>query len=87
MTQKSPQTIIQNAIAKADSSYFFEDYTKQAKAVLGALKAAGYTLVSTEHDEEVWKKVADQMRTGRLQPHVHTKDVVDTFFRVIAAQK
>lgn len=86
MTQKSPQTIIQDAIAKADSSYFFEDYTKQAKAVLAALKAAGYAVVPTEHDEEIWKKVADQMRTGRLQPHVHTKDVVDTFFRVIASK-
>lgn len=84
---KSPQTIIQDAIAKADSSYFFEDYTKQAKAVLAALQAAGYKVVKTEHDEDVWKKVADQMRTGRLQPHAHTKDVVETFFRVLQQQK
>lgn len=83
---KSPQTIIQDAIAKADSSYFFEDYTKQAKAVIAALEREGYKLVPKDCDEEVWKKVADQMRTGRLQPHVHTKDVVDTFFRVVSAK-
>ncbi len=87
MSKKSPQIVIQDAIAKADSSYFFEDYTKQAKAVLSALQAAGYKIIQGDHDEEVWKKVADQMRTGRLQPHVHTKDVVDTFFRVIAQPK
>lgn len=84
---KSPQVIIQDAIAKADSSYFFEDYTKQAKAVLAALQSNGFKVVKTEHDEEVWKKVADQMRTGRLQPHAHTKDVVETFLRVVAQQK
>ena len=81
---KSPLVIIQDAIAKSDSSYFFEDYTKQAKAVLAALNAAGYRLVPGENSEEIWKKVADQMRTGRLQPHVHTKDVVETYFRLIA---
>jgi len=77
-------TVIQDAIAKADSSYFFEDYTKQAKAVIAALEREGYKLVPKDCPEDVWKKVADQMRTGRLQPHVHTKDVVDTFFRVVA---
>ena len=82
--KKSPVVIIQDAIAKADSSYFFEDYTKQAKAVLAALSAAGYRVVPGENSEEIWKKVADQMRTGRLQPHVHTKDVVETYFRLIA---
>lgn len=84
---KSPLTIVQDAIAKADSSYFFEDYTKQAKAVLAALQSEGFKVVKTEHDEDVWKKVADQMRTGRLQPHAHTKDVVETFFRVLQLQK
>lgn len=84
---KSPQVIIQNAIAKADSSYFFEDYTKQAKAVIAALEREGFKLVPKESDEEVWKKVADQMRTGRLLPHVHTKDVVETFFRVVQQTK
>jgi len=41
MSKPSPtaaalQTIIENAISAADSSYFFEDYTKQARAVLAA---------------------------------------------------
>ena len=81
---KSPLIVIQDAISKADSSYFFEDYTKQAKAVIAALEREGYKLVPKDCSEDVWKKVADQMRTGRLQPHVHTKDVVETFFRVVS---
>lgn len=79
-------TVIQDAIAKADSSYFFEDYTKQAKAVIAALEREGYKLVPKESPEEVWKKVADNMRTGRLQPQAHTKDVVETFFRVVGSK-
>ena len=87
MSQKSPQTIIENAIAKADSSYFFEDYTKQARAVQAALEKAGYAIMPREFDEAVWKQVADQMRTGRLKPEEHVKDVYQTVLRVAAQQK
>ncbi|PZP87193.1 MAG: hypothetical protein DI582_00015 [Azospirillum brasilense] len=86
MTTKSPQTIIENAIAKADSSYFFEDYTKQARAVQAALEKAGFAIMPREFADEVWKQVADQMRTGRLKPEEHVKDVYQTVLRVAASQ-
>jgi molecular chaperone HscB len=38
--------MIENAISKADSSYFFEDYTKQAKAVLRALESHGFAVAA-----------------------------------------
>lgn len=86
MSKPSIQTVIENAIAKADTSYFFENYTKQAQAVIGALQKAGYLILPNEFPDDVWKKVADQMRTGRLRPDEHVKDVYQTVQRV-AAQK
>ncbi len=87
MSKPGPQTIIENAIAKADNSYFFENYTKQAQAVLAALQKAGYTVLPNDFSDDVWKKVADGMRTGRLKPEEHVKDVYQTVQRVITAQK
>jgi hypothetical protein len=84
---KSPQAIIEAAIAKADSSYFFENYTKQAQAVMAALEKAGFKIVPGEFSDEVWKQVADQMKTGRLRPDEHVKDVYQTALRIIAQQK
>ena len=81
---KSVQTIIENAIAKADSSYFFENYTKQAQAVIAALERDGYTILKREFSDEIWKQVADTMKTGRLKPEEHVKDVYQTVLRVIA---
>lgn len=67
--------IIAKAIKKADSSYFFEDYDKQAKAVLKALEAEGYAVTRREADMELFKKVADEMATGRMKPEEHVQDV------------
>jgi hypothetical protein len=83
MSKPKLQTVIQNAISKADSSYFFEDYTKQAQAVLKALEAAGYTIIAKEMPDDVWKKIADEMRTGRVKPEEHVKDVFYTALRVL----
>jgi hypothetical protein len=75
-TRAKLQSTIENAIAKADSSYFFEDYTKQAKAVIVALESAGFVILNKELPEELWKQISDQMRTGRVKPEEHVKDVV-----------
>lgn len=74
-TKAKLQSTIENAIAKADSSYFFEDYSKQAKAVLAALDAAGFAIIGKEFPDDVWKKISDEMKTGRLTPVEHVKDV------------
>ncbi len=83
MSKAKLQTVIQNAISKADSSYFFEDYTKQAQAVLKALEAAGYSVIAKELPEDLWKQIADEMRTGRVKPEEHVKDVFHTALRIL----
>jgi len=87
MSKKAPLKVIEDAIAKADTSYFFENYTKQAQAVLAALKSAGYAITATDYPEDVWKQVADQMKTGRVKPEQHVKNVVETFFRIAGESK
>jgi hypothetical protein len=77
-------TTIENAISKADSSYFFEDYTKQAKAVITAMEAAGFVFIAKDLPEEMWKQIADAMKTGRVSPTEHVKDVVQVALRLCA---
>lgn len=85
MTTKAKlQSTIENAISKADSSYFFEDYTKQAKAVMAAMDAAGFAVVAKTAPEDVWEKVANEMRTGRVKPEQHVKDVFSVVLRLTA---
>ncbi|MFZ4540958.1 MAG: hypothetical protein ACOYNL_03985 [Rickettsiales bacterium] len=85
MTSKAKlQSIVENAIQKADSSYFFEDYTKQGQAVLKAIEAAGLAIVPKELPEETWKQVASEMKTGRVKPEEHVKDVYQVTLRIAA---
>jgi hypothetical protein len=83
MSKAKLQTVIENAIAKADSSYFFENYTTQAQAVIAAVEKAGFAFVPTEIAADTWQKAADQMKTGRLKPEEHVKDVYETVLRVM----
>lgn len=69
------------AIQAADISYFNENYTKQADAVLKAIANEGYVLLPKELAPDLWKQVADGMRTGRLKPEDHVKDVFETVIR------
>jgi hypothetical protein len=85
MTTKAKlQSTIENAISKADSSYFFEDYTKQARAVIAALDAAGFAVIAKTAPDDVWEKVANEMRTGRVKPEEHVKDVFNVALRLTA---
>jgi hypothetical protein len=86
MSKAKPQTIIENAIQKADSSYFFEDYTKQARAVIAALEAAGFAIMPKDFSEEIWKQVADAMKTGRVKPEEHVKDVYQVALRIAGSR-
>ncbi len=82
MSQPSITSLIAAAIQKADSSYFNEDYTKQAKAVLAALEKAGYTVMRKDLPDDTWQKAADRMKTGRLRPDEHVKNVFETVLKV-----
>lgn len=82
MSRAKLQSTIADAISRADSSYFNEDYSKQAAAVLVAIEKAGYSLLPKELPESVWAQVAKEMRTGRVRPEEHVKDVVLTALRL-----
>lgn len=56
------------AIQKADSSYFFEDYSKQAQAVLRVLEQNGYTIVPKTPTEEMIKAGSDAILPGKVKP-------------------
>lgn len=59
---------IAKAIKKADSSYFFEDYDKQAKAVVAALQKAGYAIVLKTPSETMIAAGSDAITKGRVRP-------------------
>jgi hypothetical protein len=83
MSKAKVQTVIENAISKADSSYFFENYTDQAVAVLKALEKAGFEIIPKELPTELWTRVANEMKTGRLKPDEHVKDVFEVALRIM----
>ncbi len=70
------------AIRKADSSYFNEDYTKQANAALAALEKAGYVAVQKDFPRDIWQKAADAMKTGQMKPDEHVKNVYETILKL-----
>jgi hypothetical protein len=67
--------LIARAIKQADSSYFFEDYDKQAANVLKRLADEGWAITRREADMTIFKAVADSMATGRMKPEEHVKDI------------
>ena len=72
------QQNIAKAIKKADRSYFFEDYTKQARAVLKTLEQSGYTIVPLDPPKDLLRKVADTISTGSMKPEDHVRNVFRT---------
>jgi len=80
------KTDIASAIKKADSSYFFENYSKQANAVLKKLEAE-HMILPKDPGKEFYKKVADVMKTGKMTPEAHIKDVYETILKVMAEKK
>ncbi len=86
MSKAKIQSVIETAISKADASYFFENYTKQAHAVLKALDSAGFTILPKDLPDATWTQVAAEMRTGRVKPEEHVKDVYQTVMRVAGAK-
>lgn len=73
----SVQREIASAIQQADTSYFFEDYSKQALAVLRVLERNGYAIVPKDPTEEMIKAGSDAILPGKVKPdalvrHVYT---------------
>lgn len=77
--------IIARAIKKADKTYFFENYDKQAVKVMKALEEQGYAITKREADMDIFKQVADEMKTGRMKPEEHIKDVYQRVLQKLKA--
>jgi len=63
------KSLIAKAIKDADSSYFWEDYSKQAAAVIRSIKAAGYVLVPEDPSLKMIQSGVNAVMIGRTQPH------------------
>lgn len=63
------KSLIAKAIKDADSSYFWEDYSKQAAAVIRSVHAAGYVLVPEDPSLKMIQSGVNAVMIGRTQPH------------------
>lgn len=75
---------IAKAIKRADRSYFFENYDKQARCVVEALEKEGFIILPKEPDKTVLKQAADRMPTGRMKPEEHVRNVYQTLSALMA---
>lgn len=71
-----------DAIRAADNTYFNENYTRQAQAALAAIQKAGYTVIPTDYPDDIWQKAAEAMKTGKMPPDVHVKNVYETILKL-----
>ena len=76
---RSLRNIVAKSIKEADNSYFFEDYTTQAHAVLKAIKGAGYRIVPQTMEKSEFKTIADNMKLGKMPPEQHVENLYNTF--------
>lgn len=79
MAKQDLRETIALAIKEVDTSWFNEDYTKQAEAVLRALHRKGLRICPVEPPEEMVKHVEDNMPFGRLKP----ADLIREMYRLI----
>lgn len=62
------EDLIARAIRDADKSFFNEDYSKQAKAVVTALQQAGYIVAPIKPPPLLVEWAKDNIPFGRLRP-------------------
>lgn len=75
MATSEVRQLIATAIKKADKTYFFENYSKQARAVLKALAKEGYVIAPIEPDETMIERGVDQVLSGSVKPQTHVRRV------------
>lgn len=66
---------IAKAIREADSSYFFEDYSKQADAVLAFLRKEKLLVVPIQPTEEMVESGKDAIQKGSYRPNDLVTDI------------
>jgi ABC-type hemin transport system substrate-binding protein len=87
MASKSLHTLIAEAIQQADKSYFFEDYSVQASAVLDVLKQQGIALMPTEPSEEMIQAGINAIGSGKVRPADHVRYIYIDMIKEGAKQK
>jgi hypothetical protein len=83
----SLHALIADTIAAADHSYFFEDYSKQATAVLRAIKDQGFALVPTEPSEEMIEAGIQAIASGKVRPADHVRYIYTDMLRKVTKGK
>lgn len=74
---------IATAIKRADSSYFFEDYNKQAAAVLKMLQHEGWKIVPHTPTEDMIEAGVQAIGTGKIKPEDHVRYVYSDMIKKI----
>lgn len=75
------EDLVAKAIKKADNSYFFENYNKQAKAVTKMLDKEGYKIVPKLASEKQIEAGSAAISRGRVRP----TDLVHTIYAIMVA--
>ena len=73
---------VAKAIREADSSYFSEDYEKQAAAALKAIDKEGFVLIPKEAPADIYAQVSGLIPSGRIRP----EDLVKTIYTLTVSQ-
>lgn len=74
--------IISEAIKNSDKSYFFENYTKQAKAVIKELDNLGFVLLPKEPTSEMIKAGVYAITIGNVDARKLARDVYKDMIEV-----
>lgn len=72
---------IAKTIKAADRSYFWEDYTKQARAVVGALQSGGYVIVPSDPSLKMIQSGVNAVMIGKTQPHELAKQIYSAMIK------
>lgn len=75
------ENLIAKSIKRADNRYFFENYSKQAKAVTKALDREGYKIVPKMASEKQIEAGTAAISSGRVRP----ADLVHTIYAIMVA--
>ncbi len=75
------------AIQNADTSYFFEDYSKQAAAVVKVLASKGYCVLPKEPTEPMIQAGTEAILPGKVHPEEHVKYVYSAMLKAALRKK
>jgi predicted glycosyltransferase len=72
---------IAKAIQQADKSYFFENYTKQAEAVIRELHRNGYVITPRIATDEMIAEGEKAILPGKVKPADHLRWVYEAMIK------